>query len=96
VPGPISPTNPAVQQLQLGGSVNTLNQVAFQGIAGVSYRWKRRVWLDLTARYLDTPNLRWNTLNDTAGLTPTQGLQPHDFRGSAADVSVTLGLRYAL
>ena len=96
VPGPTGPTNPATQQFQLGGSVATLDQLAYQGIAGVSYRLSRRLTLDWTFRYVAAPKLRWNTLNDTPGLTPTQGLQPRDFQGVAADYSLTAGLRYRL
>lgn len=96
VPGPITPTNPATQQLQLGGSIDRLTQFAYQAIGGASYRLRRRLFLDMTYRYICAPRLRWNTLNDTPGLTPTEGLQPHDFRGSAQDVSLTLGLRYTL
>jgi opacity protein-like surface antigen len=96
VPAPIGPVNPAIQQFQLGGSVATLNQFAYQGLAGVSYRLNRRLTLDWTFRYVAAPRLRWNTLNDTPGLTPTQGLQPHDFQGAAADYSITAGLRYRL
>jgi OOP family OmpA-OmpF porin len=97
VPGPIGPTNPATQQFQLGGStVGRFTQAAYQGIAGISYRVRPRLDLDVTWRYIDAPKLRWNTLNDTPGLTPTQGLQPHDFQGNAADMSVTVGLRYKI
>jgi opacity protein-like surface antigen len=96
VPGPIGPANPATQQIQLGGSVNRFTQIAYQGIGGVSYRLKRRLNLDVTYRYVAAPRLRWNTLNDTPGLTQSQGLQPHDFHGSAADMAVTAGLRYML
>ena len=96
VPGVISATNPATQQIQLGGSINRLTQFAYQGLGGVSFQLKRRLALDLTYRYIDAPRLRWNTLNDTPGLTQTEGLQPHDFRGSAQDASVTLGVRYSL
>jgi opacity protein-like surface antigen len=96
VPGPITPTNPATQQIQLGGSIDRLTQFAYQAVGGASYRLKRRLFLDLTYRYICAPRLRWNTLNDTPGLTQTEGLQPHDFRGSAQDLSLTLGLRYTL
>ncbi len=96
VPGPIGPTNPATQELQLGGSVARGTQFAYQAIGGFSYRLRRRLNLDVTYRYIDAPNLRWNTLNDTPGLTPSEGLQPHDFHGNTADMSVTAGLRYQL
>jgi opacity protein-like surface antigen len=96
VPGPIGPTNPAIQTVQLGGSILRPTQFAYQAIGGLSYRLKRRVSLDLTYRYISAPMLRWNTLNDTPGLTQTEGLEPHDFRGDSQDMSVTLGLRYAL
>jgi OOP family OmpA-OmpF porin len=96
VPGAITATNPAVQQLQLGGSTDHFTQFAYQGIGGLSYRLKHRLWFDLTYRYIEAPFLRWNTLNDTPGLTQTEGLQPHDFRGAAQDMSVTAGVRYSL
>jgi opacity protein-like surface antigen len=96
VPGPIGPANPAVQQMQLGGSISKFSQFAYQGIGGVSYRLTPRIDLDVTYRYIDAPKLRWNTLNDTPGLTPSQGLQPRDFHGNAADNSITLGVRYRI
>jgi opacity protein-like surface antigen len=96
VPGPISPSNPAVQQMQLGGSISKLTQFAYQGIGGVSYRLNPRLNLDVTYRYIDSPKLRWNTLNDTPGVTHGHGLQPGDFHGNAADMSITAGLRYRL
>lgn len=96
VPGPIGPTNPAVQTIQLGGSILRPTQFAYQAVGGVSYRLKRKLWFDVTYRYIDAPFLRWNTLNDTPGLTQSQGLEPHDFHGDTQDMSVTFGLRYAL
>ena len=96
VPGPISVTNPAVQQVQLGGSISKFTQAAYQGIGGLSYRLNPRINLDVTYRYIAAPRLRWNTLNDTPGLASSNGLQPHDFQGQAADMSVTAGLRYRL
>jgi OOP family OmpA-OmpF porin len=96
VPGVISATNPATQQMQLGGSIFRLSEFAYQAIGGVSYRLKHRVWLDATARYISAPFLRWNTINDTPGLNGAQGVQPGDFHGDAQDVSLTLGIRYTL
>lgn len=96
VPGPISPANPATQQLQLGGSIDRLTQLAAQGIGGFSYRLQRRLALDFVYRFICAPNLRWNTLNDTPHLNQRQGLQPHDFHGSAQDETMTVGLRYSL
>jgi opacity protein-like surface antigen len=96
VPGPISATNPATQQMQLGGSIFRLSEFAWQGVGGVSYRIKRRLFLDTTVRYIAAPYLRWNTINDTPGLNDLQGVQPGDFHGDSQDVSVTLGLRYSL
>jgi opacity protein-like surface antigen len=96
VPGPFTPTNPPMQTIQLGGSINRLTQAAYQAVGGVSYRLKRKLWFDVTYRYISAPVLRWNTLNDTPGLTQSQGLEPHDMRGDSQDMSVTFGLRYAL
>jgi opacity protein-like surface antigen len=96
VPGPITPTNPATQQIQFGGSIFRLSEFAYQAVGGLSYRVKKRVWLDTTFRYISAPFLRWNTLNDTLGVNGAQGLQPGDFHGDSQDVSVTVGVRYAL
>ncbi|HVN02175.1 MAG TPA: opacity family porin [Caulobacteraceae bacterium] len=96
VPGPITATNPATQQMQLGGSIFRLSEFAYQAVGGVSYRVKRRLWLDTTVRYISAPFLRWNTINDTAGLNGAQGIQPGDFHGDSQDVSVTMGVRYSL
>jgi opacity protein-like surface antigen len=96
VPGPITATNPAVQTLQLGGSIDRATQFAYQAVGGVSYRLKRKLNLDVTYRFIEAPFLRWNTLNDTPGVTHANGLQPGDFRGSSRDASVNVGLRYQL
>jgi opacity protein-like surface antigen len=96
VPGPITSQNPAVQQMQFGGSVLRPTQFAFQGIGGVSYRLRRKLNLDVTYRYIGAPWLRWETLNDTPRVNKPHGLQPGDFDGFAQDFSINVGLRYQL
>jgi len=96
VPGPITPTNPAHQIIQLGGSMDRLSQFAFQVLGGVSYRATRRLSVDFTYRFLAAEFLRWNTDNNTPGIDYLHGLQPRDFRGALEDQALTVGLRYGL
>jgi len=96
VPGPITAQNPATQTLQLGGSILRPTQFAFQALGGFSYKLQRKLNLDVTYRYIDAPFLRWNTLNDTPGVSRPNGLQPGDMHGASQDVSLNVGLRYQL
>jgi opacity protein-like surface antigen len=93
-PGPTSPQNPPVQQLQLGGTVDEPTQASAQAQAGLAYRLSRHVSLDLIYRALAAPFLRWNTNNNTPGVPRSSGQQPGDFHGALADQSMTLGFRY--
>ena len=96
MPGPITATNPAMQTLQLGGSIDRATQFAFQAIGGVSYRLKRKLTSTSPTATSRRPFLRWNTVNDTPGVARPIGLHPGDFRGASQDVSVDVGLRYQL
>jgi opacity protein-like surface antigen len=96
VPGPITAQNPAIQTLQLGGSILRPTQFAFQGVGGFSYKLKRKLNFDVTYRYIDAPFLRWNTVNDTPGVARPIGLHPGDFTGASQDFSIDVGLRYQL
>ena len=96
VTGAISPNNPAVQSLNIGGTVDHPSQFAFQALGGVSYRIARGFHIDLTYRFLSADLLRWNTANTTPGIVGSaNGLQPLDFRGALHIHTLTVGLRHA-
>lgn len=94
VTGPISASNPAVQSMNIGGTVDHPSQFAFQALGGVSWRMSRKIRFDLTYRFMNADRLRWNSANTTPGIVPPSGLEPLDFRGALHDQSVTAGVRY--
>jgi opacity protein-like surface antigen len=96
VPGPITPTNPAVQRLKDAGTLIHPNQFAVQFLAGVSYPLAHRFNLDLTYYYNVTPGQPiWNPNNTTKGLPLGAGVRTGDFQGHLSDSSVMASIRYA-
>ncbi|HKR86782.1 MAG TPA: outer membrane protein, partial [Phenylobacterium sp.] len=87
VPGVISGTNPAIQNLVINDDDTAF---AWQAIAGVAWHATDRLSVDLTYRYLGTSDLNFAS----AGTAPG-GYQPGTFQGDVRDSSVTLGVRYS-
>ena len=87
VPGVISATNPAFQNIVIDDDDTAF---AWQAIAGFAWKATDRLNVDLTYRYLGTSDLNFTSTNAAAG-----GVQPGAFQGKLRDSSVTLGVRYS-
>ncbi|HWT50886.1 MAG TPA: outer membrane protein, partial [Caulobacter sp.] len=85
VPGTISATNPAIQNLTVDD--NDL-AVAWQAIAGASIKATDKLKIDFTYRYTTGAEHTWQTTGSSA-------LQPGAFEGQYKDQSLTVGLRYS-
>ena len=84
VPGPLSATNPAIQNLVVDDSDTAF---AYQFIAGLAWRATDQLRVDLTYRYLGGSDVDMISVGSGS-------LQPGVFSGEYKDESVTLGLRY--
>jgi OOP family OmpA-OmpF porin len=85
VPGVISASNPAYQNLNINESDTAF---AWQLLAGVAWKATDRLKVDVTYRYLGGANLQFASTGSAA-------LQPGNFSGDYKDSSVTVGLRYS-
>lgn len=84
VPGAITPTNPAFQNLSIDDEDVSF---AYQGLAGLAFQASERLALDVTYRYLRGSDTDFASTGSAA-------LQPGTFSGEYTDQSVTVGLRY--
>ncbi|WP_333587641.1 outer membrane protein, partial [Phenylobacterium sp.] len=85
VPGTLSATNPAIQNLRIDDDDTAL---AYQVLAGLAWQASERLNVDLTYRYLGGTDLDFASAGSA-------NLQPGVFTGQYSDQSVTVGLRYA-
>ncbi len=84
VPGALSATNPAFQNLTVDDSDTAF---AWQVLGGLSWKATDQLNVDLTYRYLSGSDVAFQT-------TSTAALSPGTFRGRYKDQSVTIGVRY--
>ena len=85
VPGAITATNPAIQNLTVDDDDLA---IAWQAIAGASIKATDKLKIDFTYRYITGGEHTWQSLGSNS-------LQPGAFEGQYRDQSVTVGLRYS-